>query len=476
MNTLIITLGNSEVQFDKSNLGSFKLSEDNNLMKGEISIPVKPNNRIGLRKFYIPRYSRKGGKIIKENYNEFKNILKFPIVKPLINFIPKHKITNIIFVVTDQNTEIYSKGDTLYYPSIIQKYFEENGIQNISYTVEKVHEYVKDADRQYKLWGEKFSDLYSGKNSKCHYYLFAQGGIDQINQAITLQLLQKFKENVSIYQKAENEKLKKVAFAQLFLTDLTKQKIINHLADFDFARAAELVLNNSRLRKRCEDANRRLSLNHESIVNENFKKSWNEKDEICKNRQRLNDLIYSYRIDFKQKRHNDGLTKLYTIYENIFKQIIDEYAAHRTSEFYDNKKRSPNDKNIKWESFLKRYFGQEVIKRLEKRRKGIHLNNPNSMTYFYLLRFLIEDNKENRFEDGNVKKLDSILNRLRGLRNQINHSLGHAALEDIENKLGKDKISDLDSLIDKFAGTNGLVKFTNIRDNLLKEISSHEKI
>lgn len=264
MNTLIITLGNSEIQFDESNLGSFKLSE-NNLVKGNISIQVKSNNRIGLEKYLIPKYSRQAGKIIAKRYEEFREVIKFPIIEPLIDFIPEKNIGKVIFVVTDQDSEKYSKGDTLYYPLIIQSYFSQKNLRSILYSVERVHDYVKDADKQYKLWGEKFSNLNSDESSQNHFYLFAQGGIDQINHAITLQLLQKVKQNVSIYQKAENEKLKKVEFAQLFLADLTKLKVIKHLEDFDFGKAGELFLNNPKLRKICQDAQNRLSLNHESI-------------------------------------------------------------------------------------------------------------------------------------------------------------------------------------------------------------------
>lgn len=188
-------------------------------------------------------------------------------------------------------------------------------------------------------------------------------------------------------------------------------------------------------------------------------------------------MIYAYRIDFKQQNYNDGLTKLYTIYENIFKQIIDEYTNQKTSDYYDKKNRSPKDKNKEWERFLKSKFGENVINRLKKRKRGIHLNNPNSMTYFYLLRFLIEDGKENRFTDENTKKLDGLLNKMRWIRNQINHSLGHATIEVIEKELGnKNNIEGLDSLLDKFAYTNGLKEIREVRDDLLEQINYHEKI
>lgn len=467
MNTLIITLGNSEIQFNLNQLESFEY-KNGELSLNNLCIPVRVNNRIGQNEWLIPISARHAGKIILEKYEEFKPILRFPIIEPLVSFIKKETIGKVLFVVTDQEDKNYSKGDTLYYAPIIRKYFEENSLTDISYENITVRESVKDVDVQYRFFGDSLPEALGKDSIEKKFYLFAQGGIDQINHALTLQLLQKYKDRVAIYQKAESEELRKVSFPQLFLADLTWQKIEKHLDDLDFGKAAELILNNPKAETLARNIHLKLNLNHEGILGSEWQKYWSSLSDIEKKNRKIQDLVYAYRIDFHQKKYNDGLTKLYTVYENIFKQLVDEYTKIETQTFY-NKKIKFGEKNEKWENFLKDKFGPNIIDRLKEKKNDLNINNPNAMTYFYLLRFLIKDEKENRFSDNEVKKLDGMLNKMRYLRNQINHSLGNATLDDLQLGLGSNySLEDLNGLLDKFAGTKGLEPILKIKKDIIK--------
>ncbi|MBK8818384.1 MAG: hypothetical protein IPN49_04575, partial [Saprospiraceae bacterium] len=146
-----------------------------------------------------------------------------------MDFVNNHDINNIVWVVTDQDDLKHSKGDTLYYSEIIEKYFriQLQNAEQIRYNTIKVAQNVKDIDCQYIFFRNKISDiLFDEGTISDQIYLFAQGGIDQINHALTLQLLQKYKSQVKIYQKAEDEVLKEVLFPHMFIKDLNRQKII----------------------------------------------------------------------------------------------------------------------------------------------------------------------------------------------------------------------------------------------------------
>jgi len=71
--------------------------------------------------------------------------------------------------------------------------------------------------------------------------LLAQGGIDQINQALTLQLIQAFGAKLIIYQQAEDQKPKQLNFTNLFLQDLIKQQALALVKATDYHGAKMLL-------------------------------------------------------------------------------------------------------------------------------------------------------------------------------------------------------------------------------------------
>jgi len=484
MNALIITLGNSEIQFDELNIPEFEFkSKDEKttvLSNGILELPVRKNFRPNKEVWWVPDSSREGGKYILNHYEAFENILRFPIVENLIDFVKGKDIKDIFWVVTDQSDIIHKRGDTIFYAEIIEKYFKKNLIlaEKINFSTIKVSENVKDIDYQYQFFRNFFSKtIFCETNPDDKIYLFAQGGIDQINHALTLQLLQKYKSQVRIYQKAEDEALKEVLFPHMFIKDLNRQKILKHLEDYDFGKAEELILDDLEAKKLAHYSNLRLGLNHglidQSDLDEKYKFVWESNSEIGKKLIKLTDLVYAFKIDFLQKKYNDGLTKLFTIYENIFKLKIDELTNTDTSNFYNFRIKEKDDVNENWESYLRYYFGDSIKEKLLKKKKNLILNNPNTMTYFYLIRFI--SNNESQFEIGyseeEILKLDKVLDNLRAMRNDINHTLGSATLNEINSRIliAKSNYDEFIFLLHKFTKSNDYGIHEFVRGELLSK-------
>ena len=474
-NILIITLGNSDIQLKK---------EDNNKFfsqQGRLFIFIKDGFSINLRQnrdyedWFLLNKARNDGQTIWNNYDIFIPHLHFPLIQPLFDRIKRKKmeVDTIVWVCTDQKDPGFQHTDTLYYAKILGKHTKTN-FPNIKQNTISVSENVKDIDFQYQYFNHQLDNVLPQGHQLKSILLFPQGGIDQINHALTLQLLQKYTYKVSFYQQAEGDELKKLNFPKMFVRDLTKQKIIKHLNDYDFNKAAALILENQALASLLQHAAERLALRHDYIawdqVSEPYTCQWKNLSNLDKNAEKLKDLVYAFKIDIKQEHFNDALTKLFTIYENMFKNFVDRFVGHDTIKYYNKKLRHQKDINEEWEQCLNGILGKEYFLLLKNYNNGkIALNNPNTMTYFRTLKYLIEQEKITSVSVQDLKKIDSILNNLRGLRNEINHSLGTATEKDISNSLEIQHLNmdGLNALLDKFVGTKGLGIYKEIKKKAL---------
>jgi len=480
MNVLIITLGNSEIQFDINKLGDCQLIESN-ICYENISIPVYKNTRVNQSQFLIPRYSRDGGLDIIENFDKLEKILIFPIVEPLPKFILENEIFKVIFIATDQDDINHRKGDTIHYAKIIQKYFcEVKNLKSIEYETIFIRKNLKEIDYQYETIGIELDKTIGSSKVEDKIYLFAQGGVDQINHALTLQLLYRYKQRVNIYQKAEDEELNKLEFPHLFLKDLNKQKLIKHIQDYDFGKAS-ILFDNDKAAALAQYSNLRLNLNYNSLddyeIDENYKINFQE-GKVQEYKCKLQDLIYSYKIDLLQEQYNGALTKLFIILENIFNNFIQlhlkekyKYKDILIKDYFIKSNRAPDSNNEKWSKFIKEEFGEDIMKKLVK--ENVHLNNPNEKTSFYIAKHIIGSNKLEILSTKDLKLFYTTIDKFRDLRNEINHNMGSASLKQIEAVFDKNKTSSeiFESTIDKLADTVELSKsiYGKIKDELLTQ-------
>ena len=489
MNILIITLGNSEIQFTEDNLEHFKLDNSSKnliLTDNHINISVRRNNRIGRTNWLMPVSSREDGQVILENYNVLKDIIRFPIVESLIKFIKNEAIQKFYLVVTNQDDPIHKKGDTINYGYIVRKYFSEQlKLDEERFSIIEITQNVRDIDFQYKnfkkLLPDLLEDIQTDTNITLH--LFAQGGIDQINHALTLQLLRKHKSNVHIYQKAEDEELKEIQFPQLFLKDLNREKIIKHLEDYDFDKAGALALNDAGMSEICQYADLRLKLNTafafglagrfnknhayylgQDLVN-TFKINWNKLSFLEKNTLKIQDLVYSIRIQILQKNYSVALIKLFTLFENLFKLKVEELSPLHvdTKDFY-NPEISIKEENTKWLDYLNT-LNPTIADNLIF--NNVHTNNPNRRAYFFIYALL------NQNETTELYKLNKLIETLSQRRNGIAHSLSSISEKDFYSLFTKCQydVVEFDTIIDRLTGTEGLGVYYAIQQSLIKVYS-----
>lgn len=480
MNILIVTLGTSDVQVNGNikNGFSFRKKDEKSriliqLIKEKLpEINLKTNR--GYEGSFLLNSPRIDGELISQHFLDFEPVLSFPLVEPVINhIISKGKEINELWIVyTDQNEAAlqFKNNDTLFFKGIIKQKFQSI-LPNTIFVDYKISEEVKDIDKQYEAFYQKALSLTERRNEIENIYLLPQGGIDQINQALTLQLIQLFKDKVILYQNAEQNEPTELKFPHLFLKDLTKHNVIKHIKDFDFDKAKELILDNVILANLAHYASCRLRLLHDRIDDNlapEYPLDWKELTNIQQLRIKVQDLTYYFKILCKQHNFNEALTQLFAITDNIFALPISEYSGEMVGYFYDKTKEASGSVNENWEIFIEEKLGKGYVEKLEK--KGKRINNPNFLSLSFLFRLLITDKKISLpITVEGVSKLTSTINELRDIRNAIVHRLGAATDEDL-NKVFTKYHLDIDgflTLLDKMNGTEGMGIYQEIQKNIL---------
>jgi hypothetical protein len=478
MNILIVTLGTSDIQISNKLENGFEVENLLLKMKGLPELNLKQNRTY--TDSYLLASPRNDGKIILDYYEYFKTSLHYPLITPLLQLLQNEgsSFEEVWWVYTDQENEKenFRTNDTVYYKSILRNYFNEQyfNLKHFDYPITKN---VKDIDVQYKDFYQKALLLSNRKFEIDKIFLLPQGGIDQINHALTLQLIQIFKERVYIYQNAElSPEPVRLQFTNLFLNDLTKHNVVKHIKDYDFDKAQELILNNLELKCLSEYAALRLNLQHSTIIDStvsgNYKLNWDNLNPFEIQNIKLRDLVYAFKIQMKQSKFNDALTKLYTIYENIYKITLDNYTQTNL-ETFRNKKLKEGESNEPWETFINEKVGKGYVDELKGKKIGkipVSLTNPNSKTYFYMFRFLIRDNRiSGSITEEKIKKIDAILGKLRDVRNSINHNMGSVSETEISlvfKTLGTSK-EQFYCLLDEFTNCSGFGIYKQIQKEIL---------
>ncbi|MES2648157.1 MAG: hypothetical protein V4717_14875 [Bacteroidota bacterium] len=473
MNILVITLGTSDVQISSNLEDEFIVDNSTLKKKGLPDVHLKTNR--SYRDTYLLESPRNDGQLIFDNYPEFEKVLLFPLITPLLNLFRRNEelFQEVWWVYTDQQTERehFKNTDTLYFKSILQKYFEAR-YSNIHYYDYAITENVKDIDEQYKDFYRKTLFISNRRADIDRIFLLPQGGIDQINHALTLQLIQMFKSKVSVYQNAELSEPVQLQFPNLFLNDLTKHNVIKHIRDFDFEKAQDLILGDKEISYLASYASLRLNLLHHLIDEKKFPEEyelhWFSLNEIKQRRVKLEDLTYAFKIQMKQRKFSDALTKLFTVSENMFKQKIDEYSNENIASYYDNTLKMKVDVNLRWTNFIQTKLGNTYVNDLKD--KKIDLSNPNAMAYSYLFRWLVSVGKiKIQIDDREIKLLNTVITDLRAKRNEINHHLGSITYEEINSIFSKRKISMefFFQLLDAIVQTSGFGVYGQLQRKIL---------
>lgn len=483
-NYLVITLGTREIQIpvNKIEENNFEIIEE----KGEkFSMYFLQNKEINnllieikqpTKEFpdYITINSpRKDGGIIASNFNKFQSIIDYPIVRPAIEFL-KNKNINldvIMLVFTDQEeeylagrvAEYHKNNDSLFFAEVLEKLLKSDiYFQNTEIDLFVVNKNVYDLAFQYDDF-KRINDYLLYPEEVKQVFLYPQGGIDQINQSLVLRLIETFKGKVKQLQKAEGADFKELDFPAKFLGSLNKQKIIKHLADYDFG---AITVGSKTITCLAQYANKRLNLDYVALkAYSNIFKQIQYKNEVLDfpidNNEKLKDLYLSAKIYYRQGKLKDFLWRIFTVFENYTKVPIEK-------QFGDTD--WLRKKEFEWKEYLKK-IDANLIEHLQNTeitignyKQKLDFSYPNRHTFWHIY-FYLNISKNETLE----RKLYQKTERLSDERNKIAHSLDTITEKELNEALGKDYdcsmlLSDLDQIFN--------IQGFGIYDTIKKEIEA----
>lgn len=257
-NIFIATLGTREIQFIKDEVNNHADFIISSTAKGK-SIKIRNiedsdihiNENTAYPEYFCHSFPRLAGETILKYFENFKGILHFPLIANAINnILENYKIDRIILVYTDQkdldlkdSKQINNfNRDTINYKGIIEKVLVEKfpHLQNAIINDIAIEERVADIDSQYNFFGKKLKEILPADDID-NLFLLPQGGIDQINHALTLQLIQNFGKKVHLWQQSESPMAQELQFTHLFLDDLLKNKISSLIDNLEYKGAYALA-------------------------------------------------------------------------------------------------------------------------------------------------------------------------------------------------------------------------------------------
>lgn len=348
-NFFVATVGKRDVQINRDRL------EENNLtlMNEGKSWYIKDNDTQQLieidfpgnsmsspnQSHYVIRQPRIGGDIIRFNQS-FLKACDFPIITPVIEkiFLEEKNLKEVKLVYTDQDNINYRNGDTLYFSSIITKYLELT--YNLDVDEFGVWNSPADIDIQYADFKHKRSqantNLLPPNEEVSLIYLLVQGGMDQINFALTLRLMENYRGKLIYLQKPEKDEVIQRQFPIQFIKNLTRNQAIELINNFEF-KGAHKILESDTLKSLCELSVQNIELNydrafelsqdtrlsHISFVQQYY-------NDVCKLTQtQYRQLIISISLlhDFYKGEPNNLLWKLRTFGEMLLLPEVEEFLG-----------------------------------------------------------------------------------------------------------------------------------------------------
>ncbi len=253
----ILTFGTSDLQYKKEDILNASnvafLPDENEPKQIEITFNNGNNIKVNIKKnrsfhdFFLLNSPRNDGKTIIENFDIFKNLIIFPLIYPIFESRNISENDKIILVYTDQHEEGFNNNDTLYYSEIFKKFLcYKKNIQNPNIFIDfPINEQVVNIDYQYRNFESAIiSKKLIPDDNFSNIILLAQGGIDQINYALTLQLIKHYGTKVKILQIKESNNDRKeneLKFAYIFTRDLLFDKIEHLVSRGDYAGSLEIL-------------------------------------------------------------------------------------------------------------------------------------------------------------------------------------------------------------------------------------------
>ncbi|MBL7112183.1 MAG: hypothetical protein ISS19_09610 [Bacteroidales bacterium] len=493
-NIFIITLGTREVQFLETSLKEhgflFPKNDKGLLTHPELSgVDFQIIRNDNFPESFFCQYPRIAGKIILEHWSLFQDVIEFPLIQNALEIIVRDfPLHHFILVYTDQKDLDISipqldknfKRDTVYLRDIIRKSLVSKfpGLPNQPEQDIPIEERAIDIDFQYSYFAEKCKTLFESEENIRQIFLLAQGGIDQINYALTLQLIQAFGSKVKLWQQAEGEPPNELTFPFLFIEDLNKQKLIEHLENYNFNLIDQNLTSDENVIRLAEYAFTKLNINYTAFP-KNIPSKFKGKNNLV---TRCKDLYISAKINKKNLDFGNYLWKMFSLLENLYRINCINLLGEKN--YYQSKFEDDKVPNTEWLDLLKSIKSDKNNSSLYnhliaiKGRNGrpLKINNPNRHNYRESFIWFCNNRNDFSVHESTqklIEKIEELLNPLSYKRNKIAHELEPINIQNLNKIMGAGNIEKLDYLFQKFFD---LKSPYGIYDQIKKEIQSQLNI
>jgi len=393
----------------------------------------------------------------EKTYNTYHNFLHLPLIAPTLKKLVKQcKIDKIVLVATNQiglekdpDNLFHYHNDTLFFAKLLEKriseYLNEENHHIPTFSFYEVQEEATNVDYLYSFFEKELREDNLLQNSEDQQvYLLAQGGIDQINTALTLRLIEYFP-NLKLYQQKEGSDTPEVlAFPNLFIENSRRQKAVELLSNFNYTGVQALVSESSAKGPLVDLwstlALRILAVNLKQIEAQLGKleqiyqeRNWQIPSWLAalktteKEHLKLKLTYLAAKVQFTIGFYGDFLWRMASLSENILKPYCEEFLGGKIKyNEYDNHK-----------SFKKLIEKKEPALKTELLKKGRKKLIPNKQTFF---KIFIHAQKKHDFgktqeELRAIARLYHSLNIYNGARNKLIHHLEGITLERIDEIL-----------------------------------------
>jgi len=451
-NYFVATVGKRDVQINRNKINENHLSliyDGKNwyikeTVSGDIIEIDAPGNNMSDpgENHYTVKKPRIGGKIILKNDLLF-SVCEFPIISPVLEkiFSAGKNIKEIKLVYTDQEDEGYRDGDTLYFSTIITKYIEDTF--NIPVDEFAVWRSPADIDKQYADFRHKKSleniNLLPNNEEVNEIYLLAQGGIDQINFALTLRLIENYREKLIYYQKPEKGVVCLRDFPFHFIKNLTRNQTIELIKNWEF-KGAQQLLASATLKTLCEFASLNIELNYieaEKLSQDDrikeipfIAKYFEEVSKLTDSQFRQLILSISLLHDYYKGEPNNLLWKLRTLGEIILLPEVEEFLGLSNINYNQYDFTTAVEAKIdNGRSLIEYLLTKNEYKIKKELEKGKLTDDYNLLQLIYNFKYIANPSaKKNATE-----KMRIALMELRELRNELIHKGYFVTLKELEN-------------------------------------------
>lgn len=469
-NIFIVTLGSREIQFDKIELKTSGFSfEDKRIVYNKkakhISIDVYENPAYS--EFICHTYPRIAGETILNDIDIFKPIIHFPLIDSAFDEIIKnYPVDSIVPVYTDQKDlnlddpkqrNNYNR-DTVFYKSILKETYKDKfpQIKDAEFIDISIEKRVTDIDFQYNYFANRCKIIFENAQNIENIFLLAQGGIDQINHALTLQLIQAFGDKVHLWQQSEIGQPRHLEFTKHFLKDLVRNQVAS-LIDYGEYYGGYMITKNFKelrfingllefchLRKHFlfEDANKKINnlgkrapaclekyKNRQVEDNEFLKKFKNESFTVFKTIEKFHLAEFYFIIE--------NYTEFILSFQIFFETLVTQYLNCMYEINLDKRYQEDGNKLIRYLKIHDRNKYSEFLKKMGKKSEDkLSLSFP-VLTLFAITKAEAEKHNE-------VLAIVKILEKINSM---LNGSSGSNGLDCVRNKIAHEGLgADINDL------------------------------